>query len=80
MNLKTPGSAGAPGVSKETLENEPTAPCESSRRISVPHVGPVKRKEELAGRLDLPGRPGGLKKPVAQQPEKDMFRNAVPER
>jgi hypothetical protein len=37
------------------------------------------RREELAGRLDFPGRPGGLKKPVAQQPEKDMFRNA-PER
>jgi hypothetical protein len=74
MNSKTPGDVRTTGVWKtETGVNRPAAPFEGSGSISVPHVGPVNRKEELAGRLDLPGRPGGLKKPVAHQPEKDIF-------
>ena len=37
------------------------------------------RKEELPGRLDWPGLPGGLKMPIAQQSEKDQSINAVRE-
>jgi hypothetical protein len=37
------------------------------------------RKEELRARLDLPGRPGGLKKPIAPQSEKDQLIDAVRE-
>jgi hypothetical protein len=37
------------------------------------------RKEELPRRLDWPGRPGGLKKPIAQQSEKDQLIDAVRE-
>jgi hypothetical protein len=37
------------------------------------------RKEELPGRLDLPGRPGDLKKPIAPQSEKDQLIDAVRE-
>jgi hypothetical protein len=37
------------------------------------------RKEELPGRLDWPGRPGGLEKPIAQQSEKDQLIDAVRE-
>jgi hypothetical protein len=59
MNLKTPSTAGAPGASKrEARVNEPTPPYGGSGSISVAHVGPVKRKEEQNGRLDLPGQPG----------------------
>jgi hypothetical protein len=80
MNLIAPSTAEAQGIAKAVAQaDQPAAPYQGSRNTSGGTIRPVQRKEELAGRLDLPGRPGGLKKPIAQQSEKDMFRN-VPER
>jgi hypothetical protein len=53
MNSKTPGDVRTTGVWKtETGVNRPAAPFEGSGSISVPHVGPVNRKDGLSGRLD----------------------------